>query len=77
MEVNKNTNSPERKQDFVYVAVLLAIALVIGVYLIATTVLIDAIKISIIISTKQLEIYSSFLARLSLLTQIHQMSSSD
>jgi len=37
---NRNTNPPDRKQDFIYVAILLAIAAGIGIYLIATTVLI-------------------------------------
>ena len=38
--VNKDTNPSDRKQDFVHVAILLTIALGIGIYLIATTVLI-------------------------------------
>ena len=37
---NKETNPSDRKQDFVHVAILLTIALGIGIYLITTTVLI-------------------------------------
>ena len=40
MVVNKDTNPLDRKQDFVHVAILLTIAFGIGIYLIATTVLI-------------------------------------
>lgn len=40
MVVGDNTNRLVRKQDLVHVAILLAVALGIGVYLIATAVLI-------------------------------------
>jgi hypothetical protein len=56
MVVNKGTNPPDKKQDFVYVAILSAIAAGIGVYLIATTVLIAKDGISYINYAKGLDI---------------------
>jgi len=41
MVISKDVNQLIRKQDLVHIAILMAIALVIGVYLIATTVLIS------------------------------------